>query len=304
MKRMDGKLVRDRRQPRSAVPGWVSDPFQRVQVRSRREAATPLETTYRDYKALVQRGRGGVYRALDVSCANPRSCILKEGRRHGETDWSGRDGFDRLQCEARFLRAVSRRLQAVPRLITTFRANNCFYLVMEPVTGRSLQSVIVGRERISKRRALAYCASMARIVADIHAAGWAWRDCKPGNFLCQKRCKLRALDFEGASPIKDPDPLAVATPGYLPRQWQRVASDPRAADLYALGISIMELIARKISPTTRLAAAFKREIRKQKLPEPLCETILRLRSPKSKTRSSAREVQQMLEELLHRPNGS
>jgi serine/threonine protein kinase len=39
---------------------------------------------------------------------------------------------------------------------------------------------------------LNYCAQMAQIVADIHAAEWAWRDCKPANFLVDKNHKLRA----------------------------------------------------------------------------------------------------------------
>ena len=74
------------------------------------------------------------------------------------------------------------------------------HLVAERVAGRSLQKVIASRERISTRRMLNYCKNMAEIVADIHAAGWAWRDCKPAKFYCQKNHRMRALDFEGEQP--------------------------------------------------------------------------------------------------------
>jgi serine/threonine protein kinase len=223
--------------------------------------------------------------------------VIKEGRRHGETDWLGRDGFHRVKHEAQFLRSTSHSIAALPRIITTFRANDCFYLVVEPVVGRSLQQIIGGRERISTRRLLEYSANMARIVADIHAAGWAWRDCKPANFMCQKNRKLLALDFEGACPLHDPDPLWWGTPGYAPSQRRRKTCDLEASDLYALGTSIIQLIARNDSPT-KLTVAFQRGTKKRNLPSRFVKTIQSLRSAKTKTRPSARAIQRVLHSVF------
>jgi len=295
--RPDGRLVPDFRKPRAAVPRWLTDPFQPQHSQTARVPSTPLETTYTNYEALVQRGKGGIYQALDLSSAPPKLCVIKEGRRHGETDWPGDDGFDRIKREAQFLRLTSPLIPAVPRIITTFRANGCFYLVMERIVGRSLQRVIASGERISTRRMLEYCANMARIVADIHAVGWVWCDCKPANFLCQKNHKLRALDFEGACRLRATDPLRWATPGYTPPGRRRNTRDLEAADLYALGTSIMQLIARSHSPT-KLTAAFKREMRKRKLPGPLVKMIQNLRNPKARTQPSGRASQQRLEKML------
>ena len=223
--------------------------------------------------------------------------MIKEGRRHGETDWLGRDGFIRIKREAHFLRSSSAAIAAVPRVITTFCANGCYYLVMERIAGRSLQRVIASRERMSTRRMLQYCAEMARIVAEIHAAGWAWRDCKPANFLVQKGRKMRALDFEGACRLHKVDPLWWRTPGYTPPEWPRNTGDPEAEDLYALGTSIMQLIARSKSPINP-AAAFKLETRKRNLPRHVAKTIQSLRSLKTKRRPSARATQRVLQKLL------
>src|SRR5262249_8987130 len=96
----DGKLMPDRRAPGAAVPPWLTDPFQAVRSRPVRLRTTPLETTYTNYEALVQRGKGGVYQAVDFSSTPSKPCIIKEGRRHGETDWVGLDGFDRIKWEA------------------------------------------------------------------------------------------------------------------------------------------------------------------------------------------------------------
>ena len=290
--RPDGKLVPDSRGPRAAVPHWLTDPFQSVRSQAALEVETPLETDYTGYEALTQRGRGGIYQARDVSSMPRKLCVIKEGRRYGETDWLGRDGFFRIKREAEVLRLTG--TAGVPRVLRTFRANGCYYLVTERIAGKSLQQMLASRQRMSTRRMLDYCAQMARIVADIHAAGWAWRDCKPDNFLVEKNHKLRALDFEGACRLDETDPPWGATPGYSrPRQsWN--SGSPEAMDLYALGTSIMQLIARTESPIN-LAAAFKRGIKKRNLPRRLFEAIQRLRSPSSKRRPSARATQTVIE---------
>ena len=185
--RPDGKLIPDLRGPRAAVPPWLTDPFQPARSRAASELATPLETDYTGYEALTQRGRGGIYTARDVSSVPAKLCVIKEGRRDGETDWLGRDGSFRIKREAQVLRST---ITAVPRVVRTFRADGCYYLVMERISGKPLQQVLASRQAMSARRMLAYCAQMARIVADIHAAGWAWRDCKPDNFLVEKNHKL------------------------------------------------------------------------------------------------------------------
>ena len=290
--RPDGKLVPDLREPRTAVPRWLTDPFQPVRSRAALELATPLDTDYTGYEAINQRGRGGVYQARDVSSVPRKLCVIKEGRRYGETDWLGRDGFTRIKREAHVLRSTG--TAAVPRVLRTFRANGCYYLVMERISGKLLQQVLASRQRMSTRRMLDYCAQMAQIVADIHAAGWAWRDCKPDNFLVDKNHKLRALDFEGACRLDEPDPPWGTTPGYAPPRQLWDSRSPEAMDLYALGTSIMQLIARIESPIN-LATAFKREIKKRKLPPRLVKAIQSLRSPSPKRRPSARATQAVIE---------
>jgi tRNA A-37 threonylcarbamoyl transferase component Bud32 len=289
--RPDGKLVPDSREPRAAVPRWLTDPFQPARSQAALELATPLETDYTGYEALTQRGRGGIYAARHVSSVPSKLCVIKEGRRDGETDWLGHDGVSRIKREAQVLR--SHGIGAVPRVIRTFRANGCYYLVMERMSGKPLQQVLASRQRMSTRRMLDYCAQMARIVANIHAAGWAWRDCKPDNFFVQKNHKLWALDFEGACRLHETDPPWGATPGYAPRQsWN--SATPGAVDLYALGTSIMQLIARTESPIN-LAVAFKREIKKRNLPLRLMKAIQSLRSPSPERRPSARATQAVIE---------
>ncbi len=291
--RPDGRLVPCLREPRAAVPQWLTDPFRPRQSATPKMASTPLETDYGNYEAIVQRGRGGVYRALDLNSVPPKVCILKEGRRHGETDWLGRDGVERIRREAIFLKAIAPACPGVPRVSKTFRANACFYLVMEHCVGRNLHALIISRERISPRRSLTYCREMARIMADIHAAGWAWLDCKPGNFLCGRNYRLWAIDFEGACRQDKPDSLRVVTPGYAPPKW--ALTNPQADDLFALGTSFAQLIARSNKPPEQLRAIFANGT---KVPQSVLRLIRSLRHADPHFRPTARQAQHLLEKML------
>jgi hypothetical protein len=74
------------REPRAAVPRWLTDPFQPVRSQAAFELATLLDTDYTGYEALAQRGRGGVYQARDVSSMPRKLCVIKEGRRSGSPE--------------------------------------------------------------------------------------------------------------------------------------------------------------------------------------------------------------------------
>jgi tRNA A-37 threonylcarbamoyl transferase component Bud32 len=293
--RPDGTRAPDRREPLSAVPSWMANPFPGTTRPNGRVALTQLDTAYEGYEALVQRGRGGVYRALEKNSKPPRARILKEGRRHGETDWHGRDGYYRIQNEARFLRALSTVTRAVPRVLATFQANGSFYLVMEHIRGRTLQSVIASHERISRRRTLAYCLNMSQVVADIHSAGWAWADCKPANFLCVKDNRLRALDFEGAFKTTASFPLEMRTPGYVPPTRDR--ANPQSDDLFALGACFAQLVARKVHPPKR-QPSLERRGPWLRLPSAFAKLTRDLMDPRASSRPSARAAEHLLKELL------
>ena len=292
--RPDGRLVRDRREPGRAVPSWLSDPFQSIS-HDERFVRTRLEKCYHGYEALRQRGRGGIYKARERKSG--RICILKEGRRHGETDWLGQDGFDRVRHEALFLKAVGRQISGLPRMMAEFRANDCYYLVLEAVGQRSLDQVIRSKERISRGRLLKYCFEMARILAEFHAAGWAWSDCKPGNFLVQKGGRLRPIDFESCCPLQKMPALTWVTAGYLPKKWREKDETAEAIDLYALGVSCVQVATRR-PQFSEGATAFRRAAARQSLPLPVQDVISKLLSPQPRLRPSTSTVARSFSKLL------
>ncbi len=111
----EGKSHLDKRAPGCAVPRWLKDPFAKPQSRALRTTfGGPLAPDYLPFRAISQRGKGGVYEAIDLSVSPARRVIVKEGRRHGETTWDGEDGYARLKREGLVLRTLRRSGIPVP----------------------------------------------------------------------------------------------------------------------------------------------------------------------------------------------
>jgi hypothetical protein len=236
-----GRLVADVREAVNAKPEWVSDPFACDEAGEGEVAhASLLATTFRAFEALAQRGKGGVYKALDLSAWLPRLCVLKEGRAAGEVAWDGRDGRWRVKHEEVVLRALHEAGVPVPRVYASFEVEGNGYLVTEYVEGETLQSLLLKRRRrLGLARAFAYAFRLSSLLSRIHAAGWAWRDCKPANVVVTADGSLRPLDFEGACPVDSLDQSPWGTAAFMPPAPVSGEATPHTyQDIYALGASL------------------------------------------------------------------
>lgn len=288
MRHPNGGLVPDLRESATAKPDWVSDPF--IGERRRRNNETPdspLKNTYRVFRALAQRGKGGVYQAIDLSVNPPRLCVIKEGRRDGEVGWDGRDGYWRVKNEEQVLGRLRASGVNVPRIYSSFEVEGNYYLVTEFIEGNSLQAVLKKRlRRLTIPRVLHFGNTISLIVSQIHSAGWAWRDCKPSNLILTKRGELRPLDFEGACPVDCPDPLMWSTPEFSPPESEVICRTSSRApeDVYAIGAIIYLLLTGRLpqSPGPPPASGLRRNA-----PPLVCAIISELLAPDPKQRPSA-----------------
>ena len=275
----------DRRAAGQAIPRWLNDPFRRScanlqKVRSR----GPIGVDYLPYKAIAQRGKGGIYEAVDLSVSPARLVIIKEGRRDGETAWNGADGYARVQHETRVLRLLRKGGVPVPEIFREFRQNGTYYLVLEKIAGRQLFPPSAMQPRsISWRRAAKFLERLEPVLNDIHAAGWVWRDCKPSHIFLDHGV-LRLLDFEGACPIHETEVLTWGSANYLPRiYYDSFTRRPGVfEDRHALGVIAFQFGTGKFPPAAahRRAALYQRTHCPDLLREKI-EGLLRLKTSRN-----------------------
>ena len=249
----EGNLVRAIKDPKGnlipdlclyggKLPDWVKDPF--PPSRQRPVSPNPLKNSFRVVRALSQRGKGGVYQAIDLTSSQPRFCLLKEGRKAGELGWDGQDGRCRVQGEKRTLSLLRERGVDVPRVYSSFELAGHYYLVTEYIDGESLHAFLMKQSRrLPMRRVLELSIQLAEFMAQIHRVGWVWKDCKPANLILVQRKKLRSLDFESSYPVDGTERSTWGTPGFTPKRSS--STDPRSPfddDLFALGAVIYLLI--------------------------------------------------------------
>jgi hypothetical protein len=248
-----GKLKPDKRGPGLAAPAWLEDPFRSAPPKSTRPRG-PIGLELLAYKVRSQRGKGGVYEALDLSVSPARRVILKEGRRHGETDSQGRDGYARVKQEARVLRSLRAAGLPVPRILREFVQDGNRYLILERVDGRPLlPSTRLHPPKFSWQRAERILKRLEPILSQIHRAGWVWRDCKPSHIL-GRGDQLCLIDFEGACEINRTNISPWGSTNY-----SRTLSPTRRAgfreDDYALGVIAFQFGTGKFPPAGKRARA-------------------------------------------------
>jgi len=126
-----------------------------------------------------------------------------------------------------------------------------FYMVMEYISGVSLQSVLAEHKLLPIERALPLFLDICKGLVHAHAHGILHRDLKPANILIVKlddgREAARIVDFGIAKMLGDEqaltDPNAiVGSPAYMsPEQGKSEATDARS-DVYSLGCVMFETI--------------------------------------------------------------
>ena len=261
----------DKCAPRHAIPSWVTDLQIEPRITSRRKGSIGLEYLVR--RAFTQRGKGGVFEVLDLSVFPSRIVVLKQGRRHGDTDWNADDGASRVKREARILRRLHAAGIPVPEVLRTFRQEGNQYLVLEKLAGRPLLSQPSQRpSRPSWRRAQRILDVLGHLLSKMHSTGWVWRDCKPAHIF-RHRGAIRLIDFEGACLIDETDVLPWGSPNYVPPIYHgKFSRRPGTMeDDYALGVIAFQFLSGKFpANSSRRRASIYKETR---CPDPLRSSI-------------------------------
>ncbi|HET6672965.1 MAG TPA: protein kinase [Agromyces sp.] len=236
-------------------------------------AGITLDARYR-LDALI--GRGGmasVYRGEDLALGRPVAVKV-----FAETA-EGIDDSERRKSETALLASLAHR--ALVRLYDASRDPDTGreFLVMELIDGRDLREALkVGP--LSPADAAGLVADLAEALHVMHERGIVHRDVKPANVLLEpahlpsRSWNAKLADFGIARLIDDArltrTGLLVGTPGYLsPEQVTGAAPGP-AADVYSLGLLVLEArTGDTVFPGPAVESASARLVRDPEIPDSL-----------------------------------
>ncbi|MFF2495398.1 serine/threonine-protein kinase [Agromyces sp. NPDC058064] len=246
-------------------------------------------------------GRGGmasVYRGFDESLGRPVAVkVFSEAA-------EGIDDAGRRASEIALLASVEHR--ALVRLYDAARDvdSDREYLVMELVEGHDLR-VALQHGPLDAADAAGLLADLGEALHVIHSRGIVHRDVKPANVLLEpahlpsRRWNAKLADFGIARLIDDAritrTGLLVGTPGYLsPEQVSGVAPGS-AADVYSLGLLVLEArTGRRAFPGPAVEAASARLVNDPEIPDELgpawVELLTRMTAREPGARPTALEV--------------
>ena len=162
-----------------------------------------------------------------------------------------------LEKEARIVAQLQH-----PGIVTVFdvgRHEQQNYLVMEYVHGYSLRQLLSTQGRLTEREALNYGEQIAEALHFAHLKGIVHCDVKPENILVTQEGAAKVADFGVADTVTrtlTPQQARelVGTVAYLAPEVIQGESPSPAADIYALGLLIFELVAGRL-PNTRATPA-------------------------------------------------
>jgi eukaryotic-like serine/threonine-protein kinase len=199
-----------------------------------------LPPRYRAAKRIGHGAMGEIYRATDETLG--RSVAIKILAERFAEDVSIRGRFTREALAAA-------RLSGHPHTVTIFDVgewNGRPFIVMEFLSGGSLDALLAHEGAQPPRRALHWLGQAAAALDHAHANGVVHRDVKPGNLLLDRDGNVHVADF-GIASAAGLDSLTLTgtvlgTAGYLsPEQAQGARANPES-DVYSLGVVAFELL--------------------------------------------------------------
>lgn len=237
---------------------------------------------------------GSVYLANDTRL--PRQWALKELTQNSTDPAEQAEAQAAFMAEAQILAGLTH--PNLPRVVDFFQENGRHFLVMDFVSGPTLEKVLESGP-MSVNEALKMGIQIAQVLEYLHGQPHPviFRDLKPANIILDNG-KPMLVDFGIARLFRSgagSDTRALGTPGYAaPEQYGRGQSDHRT-DLYALGATLHHALSGQDPANHPFHFEPFGELRKD-VPEGLERVILRAVSLKPEDRfQSAHDVRQALE---------
>lgn len=243
--------------PAPAAGSAVAAPETR-QIRREPEKAVPpegllmegtlLQGRYKILGVIGVGGMGAVYKAQDLRFANVvRLCAVKE-MINTATDPQVRQMIVRnFEREASILATLNH--PAIPQVYDFFTEVSRSYLVLEYVSGKDLEALLVETEGFfSETTVVDWAVQLCDVLSYLHnnkPKPIVFRDLKPSNIMLDDHGRIRLVDFGIAKLFQSGEKgTMIGTEGYSPPEQYRGIAEPRC-DIYALGATLHHLLSKQ-----------------------------------------------------------
>ncbi len=146
-----------------------------------------------------------------------------------------------------YLTLQSCRHPYLPRLYEVFLSEGSTTLIEEYVEGQPLGSV-----ELSEKQLLNAVKELCSVLEYLHGKNIIHRDIKPSNIILAKDGHIRLIDFDAARMLRDAleqDTKLLGTRGYAPPEQYGFSQTDGRADIYALGVTLKQLLGEKAQKT-------------------------------------------------------
>jgi serine/threonine protein kinase len=219
---------------------------------------------YEIVSVLGQGGFGITYRARDVQLGRevaikeylPSALAIRQGgatvlprttKMADDFGW----GRDRFVTEGRTLASLHR-ATAIVHVFDYLEANGTAYIVMELLSGETLEDRINKNGKLSSEEVERILWPLLDGLEQVHSAGFLHRDIKPANILLDATGNPTLIDF-GASRAamagRSTALTAIFTPGYAAAEQMTSAKQGPWTDIYGLSATLYHAIVGRTPPS-------------------------------------------------------
>lgn len=201
------------------------------------------------YRILTRVGMGGmgaVYKVADLRLAGALWAVKEMSDAALINPTERAEATAAFRREAQLLARLSH--PNIPKVVDYFDENNKHYLVMEFVSGESLEERLAHqRTPCSEHDVRQWAEQLFDVLTYLHdqSPQIVFRDLKPDNIMLTPLGQIKLIDFGIArlfKPGRSSDTVAFGTPGFAaPEQWGRAQTDHRS-DIYSLGVVLHRLL--------------------------------------------------------------